>query len=251
LSGPLLLVAITRLATSIELEAKALAADLGGVVYDQRGKLNAGMPAVVLTTSDAAAADLCLARLHARGHEAMLVSSDDVVRADAMLAMKRFAFEDAAATGPYRGQGAGLIANDSERRPWEEITALVRATHRSLGQATSVVTEKKFDAMRAVVTGGLLTSKKVQKNVTTHAPEHEEVLYIFGLPGTTPWFLRERHAHYGTLGAALTLSSHENFRLSVEAIRERAPRALYDDRLVARRSSPAEDDVLAHIIALA
>lgn len=246
------LVAITHLATAVEAEARALAADLGTVPYDERVKLNAGMPSLVLATPNADAAQTCLTRVRGRGHAAVLVSSDDVVRADAMLQMKRFAFDDAAAIGPYRGQSEGLIANDNERRPWGEITALVRATHRSVGQSAQVLTEKKFDPMRAVITGGLLTSKKVQKTVTTRAPEHEDVLYIFfGLAGSTPWILRERHAHYGGLGAAVTLSSHENFRLSVEAIRKRAPRALYDDRLVARRSTPAEDDILAHIIALA
>jgi hypothetical protein len=245
------LVAITRLATGVEAEAKALAADLGSVVYDERLKLNAGMPCVVLGTPDALVAQACMTRIRGRGHAAVVVSSDDVVRADAMLQMKQFAFEDSATTGPYRGQAEGLFANDSERRPWHEITALVRATHRSSGRAAQVVTEKKFDLMRAAVTGGLLMSKKVQRTTTSHAPEHEDVLYIFGLPGSTPWILRERHAHYGGLGAALTLSSHENFRLSVEAIRRRAPRALYDDRLVARKSTPADDDVLAHIIALA
>lgn len=243
------LVAITRLATSLEAEAKALAADLGTVPYEERVKLNAGMPSLVLATPDAAAAQACLMRLRGRGHTAMLVSSDDVVRADAMLQVKRFSFDDAAATGPYRGHAGGLIANDTEQRPWNEITALVRATHRSVGQAAQVLTEKKFDPMRAMLTGGLLMNKRVQKTVTTHAPEHEDVLYIFGLAGSTPWLLRERHAHYGGLGAAVTLSSHENFRLSVEAIRRRAPGALFDDRLVARRSTPAEDDVLAHIIA--
>ena len=243
------LVAITHLATELEAEAKALAADLRGVVYDQRVKLKAGMPSVVLATPDAEAARALLSRVRGRGHAAVLVSSEDVVAADAMLHLKRFAFEDAAASGPYRGAAAGLIANESERRPWEEITALVRATHRSIGAAAQVVTEKKFDLMRAAMTGGLLISKKVQTTTTTHAPEHEEVIYIFGLPGSTPWILRERHAHYGALGAAITLSSHENFRLTVEAIRKRAPGALYDDRLLARKSTPAEHDVLAHIIA--
>jgi hypothetical protein len=245
------IVAITHLATAIELEAKALAAELGTVPYEERMKLIGGMPSLVLATPNAAAAHACLARLRGRGHAAVLISSDDVVRADAMLQMKRFAFDDAAAAGPYRGQFSGLIANDTERLPWGEITALVHATHRSVGHAAHVLTEKKFDAMRAVISGGLLMSKKVQRSVTTQAPEHEDVLYIFGRARSTPWILRERHAHYGGLGAAVTLSSHENFHLSVEAIRERAPRALYDERLVARRSTPAEDDVFAHIIALA
>ena len=120
----------------------------------------------------------------------------------------------------------------------------------SRAEAAQVVTEKKFDVMRAAITGGLLMSKTVQKTTTTQAPEHEGVLYIFGLAGSVPWILRERHAHYGALGSAITLSSHENFRLSVEAIRKRAPGALFDDRLVTRKSTPAEDDVLAHIIAL-
>jgi hypothetical protein len=240
-TAPIFLVAITRLGTAIETEAKALASQLGGLAYEYRLKLNAGEPAIVLATPDGVVARLCVEKLRMRGHEAMVVAANDVIRADAMLALKRFHFESDA-----------LVSSDGlgARLPWGDITALVRATHRTVTESSEVVQEKKFSPMRAALSGGLVINTTTTTKLKTHTSENEAVLYIFAA-GTAPWLLRERHARYDALGSAVTLQSLENFRLTVAEIRKHAPRAPFDERLVTRKTSPEEDDILAHIIVTA
>jgi hypothetical protein len=241
MSGVVFLVAITQFATPIEDEARELANELGGVAYDHRRKLAAGAPVVVLATPDVNEARACGERISRRGHGAYACSSANVVAAGQMVALRRFDFEPDA-----------LVSHDAtgDRLAWADIRALVRATQRTTTHTTSVVTEKKFDVARAVATGGLMINKKTTTTQTTHATEHEPVLYIFGPPNTTPWLLREQHARYDALGAVVTPHSLKNFELAIAEIRRRAPHARFDERLVARKGAmPDELDVLAHIIA--
>lgn len=219
------LVAITRLATPIEAEAKALAADLGGVPYDHRLKLAAGVPTIVLSTPDGDAANACATRVRARGNGVFICWSEDVLPAQEL---KFF-----------------------EQLPFGELTALVRATLRTSTETTQTVKKKEFSAVRAVVTGGLITKKSTTTTSTSHASDIEAVLYVFGRAGTAPWLLREQHARYDALGAAVTPHSLKNFELAIAEIRKRAPQAKYDDRLVARKQAPEEQDLLAYIVATA
>ena len=236
----LYIVAITRLGTSVEDEARALAASLGTVAYDQRLKLNAGVPVVVLSTPDAANAHACVAGLLARGHGATLCESSEIVASDAMQQVRRFRFDEDALVAT---EGAGA------RLPWHEITALVRAVHRTRTEASETVTQKRFAPARAVLTGGLVMNKKTTTTVTTRTADSEAVLYLFAAPGATPWLVAERHAHYDALGAAVTPHSTRNFELALAHIRERARGASFDDRLVTRRGPPDEIDLLAHLVA--
>jgi hypothetical protein len=56
-------VAIMALGTTVEAEAQALAADLGTTAYEGRLKLVAGVPAIVLATTDIDAAQLLVGKL--------------------------------------------------------------------------------------------------------------------------------------------------------------------------------------------
>ena len=67
--------------------------------------------------------------------------------------------------------------------------------------------------------------------------------------------LRERSARYKGLGADLRPSSFENFATTLRHLRERAPGAFYDDRLMSARpirgvidGIPATD-ILAYLLA--
>jgi hypothetical protein len=237
------LVAITTLGTPVDVEAKALAADLGGVPYDHRLKLAAGVPAVVLSTPDLDAARTAAQRIAARGHGVYACSGDDVVAADDMVVLRRFELAPDALVS-LDGTGARL--------PWSDVAALVRATHRTSTETTTTVTEKKFSATRAVMTGGLMINKKTTSTTTTHASDSQAVLYVFGPRGTVPWLIREQQARYDALGDQVTLHSLENFQRTVAELRRRAPGAVFDERLVTRKAAQAADiDVLAHIVARA
>lgn len=230
-------VAITALATPLEVEAKALAGDLGTIAYEERLKLTAGVPAIVLTTTDEAAAQALLAKLRARGHRAITCRRSDVVPASAMVSLRRFQLD------------ADALLAEGARLPWTDIAALVHARHAIHTESVEVVKDKKFNLGRAVMTGGLVMRKTEKREVVTRTEDTEHVLYVFRAGGGTPWLLREQNTHYGALGAALAPTAPRNFAIAVEELRARAPHARFDDSLVRRPT--ADVDLVAHLIAAA
>ena len=231
-------VAITQLSSTVEREAAALAVDLGGIAYEHRQKLAAGLPAVVLTTPDEHRAATLVAKLRARGHVAVACRTADIVASSAMISLRRFQIDDDA-----------LIAGD-QRLPWREIGALVRATHRRRIETTTVVKDKQLAVGRAIVTGGLVMRKTTTREVATRTDETDPVLYVFRASGATPWLLREQGTHFEALGAQLTPISARNFQLTVELLRSRAPTARFHDALLTRRTVVEELDVLAHVLSV-
>jgi len=231
-------VAIGTLATPIEAEAKALAADLGSTAYEERLVLAAGLPAIVLATTDPAVAQALVAKLRARGHRAQVCRASDVVAADAMVSMRRFQLDAEALDS----------GDDAARLSWADIACFVRAKHLRVTQTTTNVKEKKLAIGRAVLTGGLLTRKTETREVVKRSEDTEQVLYVFGADGATPWLLRELGTHYGALGAALAPTATANFNAALELFRKRAPQARFDDSLL--RRPPVDDvDLYAHLIA--
>jgi hypothetical protein len=152
----------------------------------------------------------------------------------------------------FRIEPDGLYAAQQgveHRLHWNEIAALVRATHRSSTATRTVTTEKRFAPVKAAITGGLSMSKTVTQEKTGHAHEIEPVLYLFPRADGPPWLLRESRARYDQMGVPHTTHSARNFQLAVEQLRARATGAAYDERLVARKGTPADVDVLAHLVA--
>lgn len=250
-------VALTELATPLEAEAAALAADLGTTLYEERLHLLTGLPCVVLTTVDRGEAVALLAKLRARGHGAVACDASAVVGSEAMIPMRGFAFEPDA-----------VVAGEA-RLPYGEITALLRAMHRTSTETRGETKSRQFSAGKALLTGGLAFSKTVTKEEKSVAQASEQVLYVYRGGGATPWLLRERGTSYAGLGARLSASSTQNFLTTIACLREKAPAALYDERLLNPRnastrlsrsgtasastlqtSSAGGVDLLAHLIAL-
>ena len=233
------LVALTALGAPIDRVAATVAATLGTLPYEERLKLAVGLPVVVLQTPDAARAASLAQSLRAAGHAVLARSADDVVAAEKMISLRRFALEPEALVAADRG----------ERLPWSDVGVLVRAVDRKKRHTTAVVKEKKLDVTRAVLTGGLVRNKTTQREVVTRVDDSEPVLYLFRRSGAAPWILREQGTHYEALGARLAPTAAPNFVAAVEELRARATGARYDDRLVTRRAAPEELDLLAHVIA--
>jgi hypothetical protein len=250
------IVAIAELATPLEVEAAALAVDLGTTAYEERLNLLTGLPSVVLTTVDRAAAQALVAKIRGRKHRALLVDSDTVVAHEAMIAMKGFSLD-----------ARGVTAGEHEL-PCDAITVLLRAMHRTSSETQSESKTRQFSAGKALLTGGLAFTKTVTKEEKTAAQVSEQVLYIFRGDGETPWLLRERGTSYAGLGPALTVSSAQNFLATIAHLRKHAVDAVYDERLLNPRgatnrltrsgtstasttsvSSASGVDLLAHLLA--
>jgi hypothetical protein len=223
-------VALFELATPVETEAPLLAADLGTTAYEERLKLVAGRPAIVLHTADSTLArDLCQ-KLRARDHDAMVCDTADVVASADMLVLRRFAFESDA-----------LVEPDIEgaRLPFDDIAVLLRASHHKRTETHKEVKSKEFSGGRAILSGGLIMRKSVTREETSVTSEHEQVLYLFRASGEKPWLLRERGVQYAGLGAALAPSSIQNFTTFIALLRKGVEGVNYDDRLMHARSAPS------------
>jgi hypothetical protein len=247
-------VALTRLATTEEVEAPQLAADLGIAVYEARQKLAVGLPAVVLMTPSGPRATELLGRLHARKHGALACDGQTVVAAGSMVPVREFRFE-----------ARELVLEGGVTVPYAEIVALVRAVHRTTVETKDAVRETKFRPIAAIASGGVILTKTVKREVRTVSEDREQVLYVFRRGGV-PCLLRERTAHFAGLEGLVKPTRPENFATTVRLLRERAPLVPFDARLVTVRKTPEPPtdagaprsfdpvnggiDLLAHLLAL-
>ena len=94
-------------------------------------------------------------------------------------------------------------------------------------------TEKKSSIGRAVMTGGLSRSKKVTKTIERTAQEREGFLHVYTRSGGVAVVL-ETAVDYAGLGEAQPRTRQAGFKQLLAALRERAPDAAFDDRLLTR-----------------
>ena len=226
-------VALTTLATSVDVEAPLLADDLGLTVYEARQKLALLLPAVVLMSPDRERTTSLLAALRRRGHGAIACDARAVAPSGRMTVIRRFHLElDALVLEGTDGDPA------AERVPFADMVALIRAAHRHSTLTHEQTKEKKFRPAAALITGGVVLTKTVKKDVVRTGEEKEQVLYIFRRGGQLPCLLREGSAQYGGLGQAVQPTRLLNFATTVRLLREGAPRVPCDERLVTMKKAP-------------
>jgi hypothetical protein len=255
------IVALTALRSSVEQEAPLLAADLGSTPYDTALLLRSPPPVPLLRTSERARALAVLAKLRQRGHEAVACDAGAVVSADAMTPVRAFRLE------PHAFVIMATTTAAPELVAWGEVVALVRAMHRTHTEHVEKSAERKFSMGRAAMSGGVLMTKTVTHTTKHSSDAREQVLYVFR-HGAAPLLIHQSRARYDGLGPDLRASQVENFSVLIRLLRERAPDAVYDERLLAPRpglervsagavegsvSASSSDgiDLLAHLIALA
>ena len=249
-------VAVLALGRSIDDEAPALAADLGLTIYETAVMLRAPMPVIVLRTDDRTRAHDLAARLRARRSDALALDLEDVVASDRMWTPKAFRFE----AGDLLGNAAG----EERRLSLAGVFAFVRANHMTQTEEVVLTRERKISLTGAVLTGGLPVTKVSENESRRFAQEREAVLYVFRGDGA-PWLLRAMHLRYGGLAERMRVSQTENFEVLLATLRELAPNAAFDSRLVAARpwtskvvvantkqtttTSAPTVDILAHVVA--
>jgi hypothetical protein len=233
-----------------------LAKALGSTVYEARLALAGGFPSIVLTTAEEAKARAIVDALRAAGDDAVFVDPSAIVSSGAMIPLDHFTLDSDGATA-----GAQFL-------PYADIQCLLRAIHRSRSASEIRTTERKLSATKMLLATGV--SKTVTTTTKEASESREPVLYVFRRSGATPWLLREIGTSYEGLGAARGLTATGNFATTVRLLREHAPHAAYDERLLhAHRaleraslqgtgahstvtsSSASGIDTLAHLVAMA
>lgn len=231
--------------------------------YDARMLLSPGIPALVLATPDKQKALSLLAHLRSEGHDALAFDTSAVISSSEMVSPRIVAIEPTALV-PRRPQGAPLW--------FEDVGVMLRATHETAVDATEETTKRKFSAGRAMLTGGVVMTKKKTQTSSSHAYDKHEVLYVFAPGGKPPWLIRDTGTRYEGLGEKLAATERANFLTVVDLLRKGAPAAVYDERLVGRKiperlariavqgmgspqariesSNDAAMDMLAHFVAM-
>jgi hypothetical protein len=251
------IVAIVALGCSVEQEAPRLAADLGLTVYEVALALRGPTPIIVLRTEDRLRSTQLLASLRSRGHDATAFEGDAVAASETMFRPKAFRFEGASFVGVGKGEERVL--------PLSDIFALIRATHARVEEDTVTSRERRLSFGRAVMTGGMLMTKRTTTESKQVSSAREAVAYVFRNDGP-PWLLVSTELQYGGLGPEMRRSQVENFEVLVNHLKGGAKMAAFDARLLSVRPSPstivassgthvstsssATVDVLAHIVAM-
>lgn len=240
-------VALVSLGRPAEEEAPSLATDLGITPYEAGLMLRAALPAVVLRTDARERALDLLGKLRGRNHETVAFDASHVAASDAMAALRSFRFDPDAFVN--------VATNGSETRlPYAGLFAIVRATHATSTTTVEKHTERKLSLGRAALTGGLMPTATTKKETKHTTEEREFVLYLFRNDGP-PWIVRASKTHYEGLGPSRSPSTPENFQQLLKRLRETAPHAIFDERLLSIRgtidpSSASKMDLLAHVVAL-
>lgn len=240
----MILVALAELATGVEAEAPLLAGDLGLPVYEARLLLAGERPKVVLRTSDEARAHALLAKLRGRRHAAFACDAGAIVSTQDMPKLGSFTLGDAA----LRNQAG-------EELEYADLLALLRAMRVVQSTGTKIVSERKLALGTALLTGGIINTKKATREVTVRAEEREQLVYLVRRSGAPCWVAAEHTTSYGGLGDDMAPSKAENLARLTRELRRRAPEAAYDERLLrAHFDGNACDDRLderVHLLGLA
>ncbi|HMI93058.1 MAG TPA: hypothetical protein VK509_16925 [Polyangiales bacterium] len=223
-------VALTRWESTrtVEVELAWLAPLMGLLPYDARLRLNTGMPVVVARGCALADAQQRLSAIRTHGHGAVVIDESSVPRAERMPVVASFELRDAELIAQVRG-------GPSHTLPFAQLLGVVRAIEVCEQEHAVETVEKKLAIGRALLSGGLMTSKTVHKSTSKKSLEHEQVAYLFRCEAAEPLLLRESSLSYAGLGSERGVSAHESFMRLMKTLRERAPSALHDDRLCVRK----------------
>jgi len=116
--------------------------------------------------------------------------------------------------------------------PWREATVILRALTVTRGGTEHTSKSKKFDLGMAVATGGFKFSKTVEKTEKTQHQESEHLILVYGASGQQV-SLRELSLDFSCLGkAAMQPVRNQNIGVLARLLKERAPHAFYDERLL-------------------
>ena len=114
----------------------------------------------------------------------------------------------------------------------------MRATHRSRTDERTTQTERSFRPGRALMTGGMMMTGTRTIEKTKITEERTNVCYLFRRSSDKPWLLRQDEAKYQGLGGDMQPTNALNFARTVQRLRELAPAAMFDTRLVSVKRIP-------------
>lgn len=227
-------VAITRRPGAVQQdEVVELAAMATMDPYSMRLLLAGALPVVLPYVHEAEVAQLWLAVLRGRGLGAIACDLERVPAGEDIRVARSFAF------GPT-GMVFGCADGAEARLEFADVVALVHVMLASESETATAKQEKMLSVGRTLATGGLARNKTVTKHSREQSHEAEPALYVVPSSVREPILLRQNQLRYQGLGAPLPPTKLTCFQALLARLRQLAPEALYDDRLLRQKRKPGQ-----------
>lgn len=130
----------------------------------------------------------------------------------------------------------GFVAVDTRGQeqacPATALAAFLRGIRHLESSETIKSTERKLDIGKAILSSGLMLTKKVETTSERRTYSREPFLLIQRHDGQPALMLYEQRLNYQGLGAGLQPSRAANFLALLERLRTLAPAAPLDDRIL-------------------
>ena len=216
------LVALARVPAEREAAARAVAGAAGLTLAEARMRLAPEPPALVARL-EAEVADALVAALRKEGLAALALALPVPSDAD-RLPVRSF---DLAAGGALFTSRAG----DALEVPWPEILAVLRGLRATRRDAERTEKTRKLSLAGMAATGGLPLSRTTSQTVRSSEESVEQVVLVYARDGRAAT-LAEREVDFSCLGPGMQPSSTGNMVEIARRLRERAPAAFHDERLL-------------------
>jgi len=220
------IVAINNLGEDREGIARALSEALGTNFYDAlvRVRVPGKGPLIIAAYKEKNIAGEKAKKLGAAGFRTIVLGQDEVETDEMRTIVRKFSFGDSELEIQSR-------IGDTVRIGYVLIDAIIRGIRIVQNTETKTVKVKKFDAGRAILSGGLMTTKSVKITEQSTTDVHEGFIHLYA-GNQRPLVFLESALLYDSLGPALQLTRAANFAFVLAELRRRCPGAVYDDRLV-------------------
>jgi hypothetical protein len=211
-------------------KAQATVAQVLGATQAEAGMRLSAEPPALLAMLPEAEVDTKVAELRAAGFPA--VGCPLPVPLDGRVVARTLSLEPDAVTFTDR-------AGQSLTIPYGEVLAILRGQQMTRVMSETTQKVKQFSMTRAVITQGLSFSKTTERTVRAEAEEVTHFVRVYARGGG--WVsVEDGQMAFACLGTDLQPTKLGNIQKIVERLRERAPGAYFDDRLLrlGRRSLP-------------
>jgi hypothetical protein len=214
---PRLLLAIAAIPSRADALAQ-VASTTGISLSDVKLRLAGILPRVLLSHTDAEHVRTLAAELEQHGFVTLACDPAEAPGDKERIVARRLELSPDGFVAIERTQARHPVAADA-------IALLQRGWRSTTTTGTVTTTERKVALGRAVLSGGLLLTKQVQKSSTQVSESREAFLLVQRVGGEPDIILYERQLDYRFLGADLQPAAFGNLTLTVDRVRALAPRA--------------------------
>ncbi|HEY3588451.1 MAG TPA: hypothetical protein VGK85_14925 [Myxococcaceae bacterium] len=223
------LVASIRPASDLEAAVAALEASAAMTKAEARMRLAPEPPALLARLPPEDAAGLVTAL--GRAGLPALALDEDVPSDSERFQVRSFAFE--AGSGQFTSRTGEALAV-----PWDDVRLVLRGVRTSRTTTEHTETRQRLAPGRAVLTGGLVFTKKTTSTVRNVQEDSEQFLLVH--TDGVRLILGEQALEFSGLGPLLQPARTANLGVLEQEFRRRTRRAFHDDRLLrlGRRKLP-------------